>query len=92
MKIVHAFVEFDSGRTAFLNIDMEIDFYGRKGYAEIMGYDLSLTSVPIKPIRHVLNTIRKGMDIKVIHSREGYLISRTHHIIKSYMAKSLEMV
>jgi hypothetical protein len=30
-----------------------------------MGYDLGLTSAPIKPIMHVLDTIRKGMDVKV---------------------------
>ncbi|HXP48909.1 MAG TPA: isochorismatase family cysteine hydrolase [Bacteroidia bacterium] len=68
-----AFVEFDSGRTAFLSIDMQVDFCGPKGYVDIMGYDLSLTSAPIKPINNVLNTIRKGMDIKVIHTREGHL-------------------
>ncbi|MFZ0510402.1 MAG: hypothetical protein WAM14_02245 [Candidatus Nitrosopolaris sp.] len=38
-----------------------------------MGYDLGLTSAPIKPIKYVLNTIRKGSDIKVIHTREGHL-------------------
>jgi biuret amidohydrolase len=65
--------EFDSGRTAFLSIDMQNDFCGAKGYVDIMGYDLSLTSASIKPIRHVLNTIRKGIDIKIIHTREGHL-------------------
>ena len=32
-----AFVEFDSGRTFFLNIHMQIDFCGPKGYVDIMG-------------------------------------------------------
>ncbi|MGC1927420.1 MAG: hypothetical protein WA667_00470 [Candidatus Nitrosopolaris sp.] len=68
-----AFVEFDSGRTAFLSIDMQIDFCGPKGYVDVMGYDLGLTSAPIKPIRYVLNALRKGVDIKVIHTREGHL-------------------
>jgi biuret amidohydrolase len=68
-----AFVEFDSGRTAFLSIDMQIDFCGQKGYVDIMGYDLGLTSAPIKPIRNVLEMIRKRVDIKVIHTREGHL-------------------
>ena len=68
-----AFVEFDSGRTAFLSIDMQIDFCGPKGYVDVMGYDLGLTSAPIKPIMSVLHTIRNGTDIKVIHTREGHL-------------------
>jgi nicotinamidase-related amidase len=68
-----AFVEFDSARTAFLSIDMQVDFCGPKGYVDVMGYDLGLTSAPIKPIMYVLDTIRKGTDIKVIHTREGHL-------------------
>jgi nicotinamidase-related amidase len=69
----NAFVEFDSGRTAFLSIDMQIDFCGPKGYVDVMGYDLGLTSAPIKSIMSVLHTIRNGTDIKVIHTREGHL-------------------
>jgi biuret amidohydrolase len=68
-----AYIEFDSARTAFVSIDMQIDFCGQKGYVDVMGYDLSLTSAPIKPIKYVLNTIRNGTDIKVIHTREGHL-------------------
>jgi biuret amidohydrolase len=68
-----AYVEFDSGRTAFLSIDMQVDFCGPKGYVDVMGYDLGLTSAPIKSTRFVLETIRKGTDIKVIHTREGHL-------------------
>ncbi|MDQ4017964.1 MAG: hypothetical protein M3129_05430, partial [Thermoproteota archaeon] len=45
-----AYVEFDSARTAFLSIDMQVDFCGQKGYVDVMGYDLGLTSAPIKPI------------------------------------------
>ena len=67
-----AFVEFDSARTAFLNIDMQVDFCGPKGYLDVMGYDLALTSAPIKSISYVLNNIRKSSDIKVIHTREGH--------------------
>ena len=69
----NAFAEFDSGRTAFLSIDMQIDFCGPKGYVDVMGYDLGLTSAPIKSIMSVLHTIRNGTDIKVIHTREGHL-------------------
>ncbi len=68
-----AYVEFDSARTAFLSIDMQVDFCGPKGYVDVMGYDLGLTSAPIKPIMHVLDTVRKGTDVKVIHTREGHL-------------------
>ncbi len=68
-----AYVEFDSARTAFLSIDMQVDFCGPKGYVDTMGYDLGLTSAPIKSIHYVLNTLRSGTDIKVIHTREGHL-------------------
>lgn len=68
-----AFVEFDSARTAFLSIDMQVDFCGPKGYVDVMGYDLGLTSAPIKSIMFVLDTIRSETDIKVIHTREGHL-------------------
>jgi nicotinamidase-related amidase len=68
-----AYVEFDSARTAFLSIDMQIDFCGPKGYVDVMGYDLGLTSAPIKPIHYVLYNIRNGTDIKVIHTREGHV-------------------
>jgi len=68
-----AYVEFDSARTAFISIDMQIDFCGPKGYVDVMKYDLGLTSAPIKPIRYVLDAIRNKTDIKVIHTREGHL-------------------
>jgi nicotinamidase-related amidase len=68
-----AFVEFDSSRTAFISVDMQVDFCGPKGYVDVMGYDLGLTSAPIKPIMYVLETIRDGTDIKVVHTREGHL-------------------
>jgi nicotinamidase-related amidase len=68
-----AYVEFDSARTAFLSIDMQVDFCGPKGYVDVMGYDLGLTSAPIKPIHYVLYNIRNRTDIKVIHTREGHV-------------------
>lgn len=67
----NAFIELDSARTAFIAIDMQTDFCGKQGYVDVMGYDLSLTSAPIKPIKNVLDTIR-GTDIKVVHTREGH--------------------
>jgi len=66
-----AYVEMDSARTAFISIDMQIDFCGKMGYVDVMGYDLSLTAAPLKPIKDVLNAVR-GTDIKVIHTREGH--------------------
>ena len=35
-----AWAEYDSARTAFVSIDMQIDFCGPKGYVDVMGYDL----------------------------------------------------
>ena len=64
-----AYLEFDSARTAFMSIDMQVDFCGPKGYVDIMGYDLGLTSAPIKTVRYVLETIRNVTDIKLIHTR-----------------------
>ena len=46
----HGFLEMDSGRTAFISVDMQRDFCGPKGYVDVMGYDLELTSAPIAPI------------------------------------------
>ena len=66
-----AWVEMDSARTAFVAIDMQVDFCGKNGYVDVMGYDLSLTAARVKPIKNVLNAVR-GTDIKVIHTREGH--------------------
>lgn len=66
-----AFVEFDSARTAFIAVDMQIDFCGKNGYVDVMGYDLNNTACALKPIKNCLNAIR-GTDIKVIHTREGH--------------------
>lgn len=67
-----AYLELDSSRTAFISIDMQVDFCGSKGYVDVMKYDLSLTSAPIKSIRRILESIREKTDIKVIHTREGH--------------------
>ena len=63
--------DIDVHKTAVVCIDWQIDFCGRGGYVDKMGYDLSLTRAPIEPIKRMLATARhKG--ITIIHTREGH--------------------
>lgn len=67
-----AYIEMDSARTAFICVDLQIDFCGEKGYVDVMGYNLNNTAQALRPVSSALEAVRQT-DIKVIHTREGHL-------------------
>lgn len=67
-----SYLEFDSGRTALICIDWQIDFCGEKGYVDVMGYPLDNTANPLKYASKALSAVREA-GIEVVHCREGHL-------------------
>lgn len=61
----------DPGHTAVLCIDWQVDFCGRGGYVDTMGYDISLTRAGLEPTARVLAAAR-AVGMTVIHTREGH--------------------
>lgn len=64
--------EIAPSRVAFIVIDMQVDFCGKGGYVDTMGYDISLTRAAVEPIRRTLEVVRKVPGMHVIHTREGH--------------------
>jgi nicotinamidase-related amidase len=62
---------FNLQNTALIIIDMQVDFCGKGGYVDRMGYDLSLTACAIEPIKALLVVARRA-GLTVIHTREGH--------------------
>ncbi|MBV9132508.1 MAG: cysteine hydrolase [Chloroflexi bacterium] len=67
-----SYLEFDSGRTALVSIDCQIDFCGEHGYVDVMGYPLANTANPLTFARKALADARES-GLSVVHCREGHM-------------------
>ena len=63
--------DLNSGNTALLVIDMQVDFCGVGGDVDKMGYDIALTRTPIEPLKKVMAAMRQA-GFTIIHTREGH--------------------
>ena len=61
----------DPSRTALVNIDWQVDFCGKGGYVDAMGYDLNLTRSGLEPTAVVLAAAREA-GWMIVHTREGH--------------------
>jgi nicotinamidase-related amidase len=69
----NSFLEIDTGRLAFISIDVQIDFAGYGGYVDTLGYDIEVARRVITPIQNVLAAVRAHADdILVLHTRETH--------------------
>src|SRR4051812_44071878 len=57
--------------TALVVIDMQVDFLGKGGFIDRIGFDHTVTRVCIEPIRRVLAVMRDA-GYHVVHTREGH--------------------
>ena len=62
---------FTAARTAVICIDWQVDFCGKGGYVDAMGYDLNLTRSGLEPTERVLAAVRP-LGMMVVHTREGH--------------------
>ena len=66
-----AAVTVDTGRTALIIIDMQLDFLEPGGFGAALGNDVSRLKAAVGPCVDVLAAAR-GADVLVIHTREGH--------------------